>query len=463
MEEIEKKVINLKNKIDKKWLAVFFYLVFCLGVVFSLDMAKRYKVNKQDVENEYNKSMYEAYGYIKNVEEELAKLEIINTRPMVITTLSTIWSKAALAKTDIESLPLEQNNLSTTSNFLTQLSDYSYTLLKKQLTSDELVIQENYKDISYLHEQTKKLANVMLSVYNDLNANSIKWDELKKIGNAEFSNLEISSSVENIAQIGKIFQKYEGLIYDGAFSEHVTEEKPKLLNMENQTSKDEAKEYIKNLFGEENIESITEKEDVNFELELYVFDVKLKDETNTRNIYITKNDCKLYLMLYDEKASSENITINEAKKIATNFLSSLGAENMKETYYLKTENMAIINYAATQDDIILYPDLIKVKISLDTGKVCSVEAKGYIFNHEKRENLNFKYTLEEAKKKINENVKITSTNIAIIPTDSKKEVLTYEFVGMVEDKECLIYINANTLEEEKVFLIIETPDGFLTV
>ena len=289
MEEFEKKIINLKNKIDKKWLAVFFYLVFCLGVVFSLDMAKRYKVNKQDVENEYNKSMYEAYGYIKNVEEELAKLEIINTRPMVITTLSTIWSKAALAKTDIESLPLEQNNLSTTSNFLTQLSDYSYTLLKKQLTSDELVIQENYKDISYLHEQTKKLANVMLSVYNDLNANSIKWDELKKIGNAEFSNLEISSSVENIAQIGKIFQKYEGLIYDGAFSEHVTEEKPKLLNMENQTSKDEAKEYIKNLFGEENIESITEKEDVNFELELYVFDVKLKDETNTRNIYITKN------------------------------------------------------------------------------------------------------------------------------------------------------------------------------
>ena len=52
---------------------------------------------------------------------------------------------------------------------------------------------------------------------------------------------------------------------------------------------------------------------------------------------------------------------------------------------------------------------------------------------------------------------------AIIPTDSKDEVLTYEFKGIVEEREFLVYINTDTLEEEKVLIILETPGGTLTM
>ena len=53
--------------------------------------------------------------------------------------------------------------------------------------------------------------------------------------------------------------------------------------------------------------------------------------------------------------------------------------------------------------------------------------------------------------------------LAIIPTDSKDEVLTYEFKGTVEEREFLVYINTDTLEEEKVLIILETPGGTLTM
>ena len=53
--------------------------------------------------------------------------------------------------------------------------------------------------------------------------------------------------------------------------------------------------------------------------------------------------------------------------------------------------------------------------------------------------------------------------LAIIPTDSKDEVLTYEFKGIVEEREFLVYINTDTLEEEKVLIILETPGGTLTM
>jgi len=182
-----------------------------------------------------------------------------------------------------------------------------------------------------------------------------------------------------------------------------------------------------------------------------------------RNIFITKKDCKLYLMMSDRKVDEEKINMNEAKKIAKDYLNKIGIENVEDTYYLKNENMVIINYAAVQDNVILYPDLIKIKIALDTGEVCGIEAQGYIFNNTKRENLKAKISLEDAKEKLNKNINVQTERLAIIPTESKEEVLTYEFKGKINEKEFLVYINASTGIEEKVLMILNTPGGTLTM
>jgi germination protein YpeB len=125
--------------------------------------------------------------------------------------------------------------------------------------------------------------------------------------------------------------------------------------------------------------------------------------------------------------------------------------------------MVTINYAAVQDNVILYPDLIKVKIALDTGEICSVECTGYIYNHVVRKNVSPSISEQEAKLKVNKAIKIKYSGLAIIPLESKEEILTYEFRGNVNDKEVLVYINANTGREENILLVLETPGGILTM
>ncbi len=463
MRNIEEKIIDIRKKIDPKWAAVIAFMIFGIVIVFAMEMLSSYKTQKQAVQDEYNKSMYEAYGYVKNVKNELAKLEVTNSKQLVITTLSSISSKSALAKIEMSSLPLEQNNLSNTSKFLTQLSDYSYSLMKQELIYDEIKINEEKENINYLYKKIDELSDVMLEVYNALNSNSIKWDELRKIGNEKFSTIEVNESISSIAEIGKLFQKYEGLIYDGAFSDHILKMEPKYLK-ENECDSHQAEEYIKSIFGNDNIEYINKKDETSGIIDLYNFEVKLKESEFVRNISITKKDCKLYLMIGDRDVQSEKLTINEAKKAGREFLKKLGIEGeIEDTYYLKVDNMAIINYASIQDGVICYPDLVKVKVALDTGEICSVESQGYIFNHEIRTNIKPEKTIEEAREKLSKNIEIISEGLAVIPTDSKEEVLTFEFKGMIEDREFLIYINANTLNEEKVLVIIETPGGLLTM
>lgn len=452
---------NIKEKINLKLVLLIIIAFFVVSVISLVETNKEYVAQKQLVQNEYNRAMYETVGYIKNVESELAKLQITTTKSLQITTLADIWKQSNLAKENFESLPLEQASLDNTSKYLTQLSDYSYFLLK-ELTLGREITEENLNNISNLYIESKNISLVMSNIYNDLNAGKIQWDELQEKGNEELKTAEISDTVSNFAQIGKTFQEYEGLIYDGAFSDHILTAEPKYLS-EIECSEEEAKKYIIKVFKAENVEYITSKGISSGKIDLYNFELKLKNSDMIRNISITKKDCKMYSMIADRIVQKENIVMQSAIDKGLEFLKQIGIENVEETYYLKTENMVIINYAAMQNDIMLYPDLVKVKVALDNGEVCSVEAQGYIYNHRKREDVITNITEEEAKNVISSRVKIMESSLAIIPTESQSEVLCYEFKGKIEDREVLIYINAKTRLEEQVLLILETPGGTLTM
>ena len=47
--------------------------------------------------------------------------------------------------------------------------------------------------------------------------------------------------------------------------------------------------------------------------------------------------------------------------------------------------------------------------------------------------------------------------------DENTEVLCYEFKGTVENKNFLVYINAENGEEEEILVILETEGGTLTI
>ena len=165
----------------------------------------------------------------------------------------------------------------------------------------------------------------------------------------------------------------------------------------------------------------------------------------------------------DREVLEEKISEQEANEIGKSYLSDKGFKNMKETYFVKEGNVVTINYAYNDNGVIVYPDLIKVKLALDNGEILGIETTGYLNSHKEREFKEPKISLEEAKSKINSRLEIVSENMAIIPTEWKTELTCYEFKGKVEDREFLVYINAETGKEENVLIILDTPGGTLTV
>ena len=168
-------------------------------------------------------------------------------------------------------------------------------------------------------------------------------------------------------------------------------------------------------------------------------------------------------MNYNRNVTEEKIGIEEADKMALKFLEEKGFKNMKKTYYTKEAGVLTINYAYEEDDVIVYADLIKVKIALDNGDILGIETTGYLNNHEKR-NINKTNIISsnQATKMANDNLKIENTRLAIIPTEFKTEIFCWEVKGQVEDRDFLLYVNAKTGKVEDILVIIESANGVLT-
>ena len=161
--------------------------------------------------------------------------------------------------------------------------------------------------------------------------------------------------------------------------------------------------------------------------------------------------------------NAEVITEEDANQKGKDFLNSKGFYNMKETYYLKQEGIVTVNYAYVQNNVVIYPDLIKVKIALDNGDIMGIETTGYLNNHEERNISRIKIDKEKVKEKLNTELDIQSEGLAIIPTKWKTEILCYEFKGKIDNREFLVYINAENGKEEDILVITNTPNGTLTM
>ena len=160
---------------------------------------------------------------------------------------------------------------------------------------------------------------------------------------------------------------------------------------------------------------------------------------------------------------AEVINQEQANEIGQKFLESRGIMHVKPTYYLKQNGIVTINYAYVQDDVTVYPDLIKLKVALDNGEILGMETSGYLNSHTQRTFVTPKISIDEAREKINKNLEIVSEGMAMIPTEYQTEILCWEFKGIVEDRQFLVYINVETGKEEDVLVILETPNGTLTM
>lgn len=456
----------MKTTFKKKYSYIIMTVLAIACVVLGVMMYHNKTKYAQTVENKYNMAFYELVDYVQNVENFLAKSLISNSPQHGAETLTNVWREANLASTYLAQLPVKNNELQNTQKFLNQVSDYSYSLSRKNIYNEPLS-EEDFNNLKELHQYSMELKNTLVQLGADLEAGNASWKDFTQDGTVQFAQQVSNMDDSMFSNINKNFEEFAGLIYDGAFSEHVNQGQMKDIKDALEVDEETAKTKVKEFIGEDRIEDIISNGLIeNGKIPAYDFSVKIKNDQIEAyaHIAISQKGGKVILMNYDRDIQVEAITQEQANEIGKRFLEEKGFPNMKETYFLKQEGTVTINYAYfLNNEVTVYPDLIKVKIALDNGEVLGIETTGYLNSHTQRDMSKIKISKEEAKKTINKQLEILSEGLAIIPTKWNTEILCWEFKGKVDESEFLVYINAENGREEDILVIINTPNGTLTM
>lgn len=453
-------MINLKKMKEKHiWTICLILLVITICTT-----AYAYKINKDYntvSNNTYNLAFYELVDYMSNVENYLAKSLVTNDANHSAETLNYIWREANLAEVYLSQMPIKNEGLSNTQKFLNQVSEYTYSLSRKCI-QDKNLSQDELNKLKDLYNYSANVNTTLNQLSLEINSGTLSWKELSIDGSSMFNNEISNMSIDGFGSIEENFEEYDGLIYDGAYSEHITSKEKKGLTGED-IDEEKAKQIAESFAGKDNIKELNSLGlSENGTIESYTIEIITNDNNNI-SIAISQKGGHIVFMNYNRDVVDEKLSEDEANNKAIEFLNSKGYTDMHKTYSIKEYGIITINYAYEENDVLVYPDLIKVKVALDNGDILGIETTGYLNNHETR-NIDKTEIIssEEAAKLANENLKIEETRLVIIPTEFETEVFCWELKGTVENRSFLLYVNAKTGKVEDILVIIQTDNGILT-
>ena len=405
--------------------------------------------------NVYSKSFYDLVGYVDNMDVNLSKLTASNDEENQQRILCDIMIQANLAEADVASLPLVENSKLSTQKYINQVGDFAKYLNNKLIEGDSI------------SEEDEKILNQMKQINYDLRS---KLKALQGELGDDFDFITLLSGEENpilntFNELQYHSVEYPKMIYDGPFADEMDEtalDSTQKAEKGKEISQDEAIKIFERCFADYNPTEIK----VSGMAEGKLFNVyNVEAVIGEEEIFAQISDSGKLVMVDSYTTPAERkFDRDKCIENAYKFLEKCGYKSIKAVWSSSgKENITYINFAATEQngEIILYSDLIKVGVCMNSGKVCDMDAHLYLANHKPREIPEVKLRVEDAERKITPNITVESARLAIIPLNNKKEKLAYEFYGEGDDGGFYIYVDAQTGKELVIFKVVSTDDGDL--
>lgn len=436
----------MRDKVKSSGIWSALLIVLLLGViVFGISRDMEAKEAEQEIRMDYQRCFTEMVQYVDDLQLSLEKSKFVNDPKQMMRLSGEIYRQASSASANLALLPLKTEPLENLTEFLNQVGNYAYVLSFKMLEG-ESITEEEYNNLKTLEAYAQ---NIATSLDYDLEALYNGVLDIRRTAEGT-----TPSGIDTVlGEIESQLHDYPALIYDGPFSSHLTDREPLFLKGMSEIGQEAAADKVKQITGKDNFTCVEEAGNI----PAYYF----YDEEGRSSVVITKQGGYLLAYLNDRDVAAAAHDISDAKIAAVNFLEGMGFHNMKESYYEVISDVAVINYAAVEEGYTLYPDLIKVKVALDTLEVVGCETRGYLMYHTKRNIPTPKISEEEAKSKVNPHVEILSVVPAVIPNDGGVEHFCWQIEGKIDDRRCLVYVNTQTGAEEKLFILIESETGVL--
>jgi len=443
-----------KNNSIKNFWTIFFGVVALIAIAVAItvgmisankvaqmrmsviDDENTYKIGQ---ENGYKQSLYLACDSMKNLDANLGKVAVSNDTAHQTEMLAKVVIHSNQVNQCLSDLPFEASDkLANCQKFVNQTQDYAMYLLGKLSHGDKLSADERVALCN--------LDTVASNLYDFLQGYA-ESDSGMFITNGNGQN-NVGSLSDSLSQTEDNVFEYEKLIYDGPFSDSVEHKtlKPTMTLKRNQLD----------AIASELFENASFVDEIDHEGKLFVYEV------DGGKVYLSQDGRVVEYEAYSETAAENgSVKCDKCIEIAEEFCRKLGYD-VKGVWVSKTQDtVTYVNCATVIDDVIIYPDLIKVAVN-NIGEVVGFEARAYLLNHTDW-NVEFGDTTEyDARKTIDATLKVTNVAKALIEKNNKN-YLCYEFQCQQGDRQYYVYVDSVTGNEVELFKVIANTEGYTVI
>lgn len=439
-------------------------LIFtCLAVVFiaTVGFAVQERARAQQAERLLSNTYYHAFTELTTAAGELdsalQKVTYTTPGPLQDSLYQQIYAKALAAQYALGELPYASMELEQTAAFFAKTGDYAMSLTRGG-TSDA------GEQLAALSKIAENLSVSLNQLQGELEAGALDLDRVTQAAR-QLSSAEESAEVNGgvtFQTVESDFPELPSLVYDGPFSEHMSAAVPKALEGLSQVTAEEARERAA-AFLNVSPGALTLASTGDGVLPTYSF--TLPQDGGTGYIEVTRQGGQVLSYFQDRCPGQTSLSVEEAVSIAQNYLTAWAFPHMEPSYHIQREGLLTIHFAPVEQEVYSYPDLVKLTIALDNGKLLGYEAHGYLYQHRVRSFPAPAVSQDAALAAVPGGVEVLSVQKALIPTQGgTEEVLTYEFkCQTAEDRHVLIYVNAETGLQQNILLLLEDESGTLAL
>lgn len=431
------------------WLAAVISLgVITLALGTMLTYGWMYMNGMQaDVASIHTESLYELNSVVDNLDTNLSKARVANTRTEQVKLLSDIAIESEMAQTILERMPMESQLTQNMMSFVNKMGDSAQSMLYS-VASGKKLTDSQIASLQYMYETNQQLKETLNELTSTANANDMldmlrgKSDSLMFTSFGDIQNMAVEVPKE---------------IHDGPFAENTDKVSAKNLAGLEEISAARAEELAQKYFADYGVTGVNCTGEVNAE-QLQCYNVTVSTDDGDMWAQLSKFGGKVVEFNSYKDCSDKNFSVERCIDIAEDFLSDLGFENMKAVWTSENGTTCNLNFAYVDGGVICYSDMVKLKVCEQRGIVTGMEAISYVLNHTDREITSASISKSEAKEKVHTNLEVKVSRLTLIPV-SGGERLAWEFYGVYGDNDYYVYIDAQSGQEIEMFTVVGTAQG----
>ena len=422
-------------------------LGFAIGWGIEMDSSNHYKTS---LENVYNDNFYNLLDSVNNLENKVSKTLSASGETYQRKTLLEASKNASEAGISLSALPLSGQDFEDTARTINQVAGYTSVLAEK-LAMGQKVEENEMQTLQNVHQY-------LIELKNQLNRFERRLEEGYSIldGSLELDG-EGNGFGRMMTSMKSVDIQYPTMIYDGPFSDSVVNSSVKGLVGE-VVSRAQARSELEKHF--KSASEIEDEGETNGRFSTYNFRVR-NSEDEILFAQVTKIGGHILTISGTAQEGEREVDYETLRGLALEFASENGVENPDVVWADWIDNDLYLNIAPVQNGIILYPDLVKVKLNATSGVVVGYDATSYFTNHTQRQLSKGTLSYEKAVGYLPKTFDIIQSRWVLSPLDYNREVVCREVEASSDEGKYYFYFDGTSGQLENVLKVVETDDGNL--